>query len=460
MSYSTFDNLLSAVGSTYTRSRSRSRGRSRVRSLPRSSGSRAIGLVREAASAVESMSRSRSRSRVGSNTERPKAHAGGAGGVQSKTSSQTVFLSKKPNTQMQRMLHMLSLKESSLIARFQKLTPFSYGNTAYSMWPFGYTLNKQYINAVNTQVAMPLYAFNLTSSPIHPAYMRSGAYLNARTVPLYRLHKNITGSGPSDATTGNYFWIKQAGLTDAADGSDSLISDDRWNVEKITSARTGSDAVTCFTNGHYQHDWTSLDITLGFRGNGQRKMHCALAQFPNEQAGPLREYALNTSSTVSDDIAVNTDDRSKSDLWWDHFWAKHTIHPLRSVRQMYPGKSVVLKNYECICLESMSNLADGAAQFPVYQFKQYMKDGRLYRCADADKAESAHRPDINTALNPHYNVELTSYQQNPFPDRKKDVWAFIWADDFDGIFANGSLPENARCGFDLVAKGKFTYSQI
>jgi len=329
------------------------------------------------------------------------------------------------------------------IYRFQNISAQPYAND--SLDAAGLPLVKQYTDNTKTAVRLPVYAFNLTSSPI--TVINNTTASSAPTLPFYRLIKIINATGTIDAGMLNYVWEPAYGTA-----SDGATASAQWQLEKSTGATT---VLQARTHGTYIHEWSAVDIIANQTDNNNtRKMHIATASFPIPEAGPLRLYN-DGSGFVTTDVNTTQQGANRSDLWWDHFLATKLVHPSRHVQAMTNNKAVNIINSECLCLENEA----------VLRKSYFLPNKTMYTCTDPVKAEVEHRPDINTAADingrpiPNWNVNQSINTGGPFPPRNKDTWMLIYADDFSKILPHDNT-ENIPLAFQICARGKYAYSLL
>lgn len=417
-----------------------------------------------------SKKRVRAEEGTGQNAVMP-SHAGGKIAINYRQAKGTY---KNKNASRGSAINTILLKEMqcSIISRFQYYnvsnnpyaTAGTTGITDVKLWSLG----KQWANVAKTEMWMPVFAFNLTS-------MARNQTMTSYTCPMYRLKKVVKATGLLDSTTHNYIWSDQSNANEQLRGSagDGSTQNPWWIVEKAI----GNNATaTPRTHNKYILDWASAALT--FNATAMSKIHVATVSFNNIYAGPRRQFfnSLTPAWTTYDPeevqaVGQQNDLTSKADLWWDHFLATKTVHPTRSVDQIVKSKAVKFHTNECICIDGDSTITGGVQRKAVYKKDLFFPFSQLFSCINATTAESKHNAFINTDVDPvngwlypGYNTTNVNDFQGFYPERNKDVWLLIYADDFDtpvATTAEGQLNENVlKPQFEIVAKQKVTYSTL
>lgn len=375
--------------------------------------------------------------------QRPHLHVGG--------DSMTVRMAKARTrekapvrSRLQRLLQEMKLKETSIVSRFQWLTTNAYTDPTMNL---KYQLNKQWPDAnegPGYKQDMPVYCFNLSSLP----YATQTSFTEP-SIPFYRLTKLVNALGATDATTHNYTWKEIAGQQRDNPANDWYP----WTLEKTS----GNDSAQR-TNRHYLWNWSDIELAFKAPNLTPTRVHVCLVQFPNECAAPIRKYMTAGAPTAYDTLPTDPQRISESDLWYDSFLARKTVHPLRYVQPMDKNKPVTFLSKECICLEPGRDYSKG-----VFTSKIFHTANKLLRCVNPNKAEAAHMAGINTAVGwskppVTWNQDYNTDKQTGFPDRRKDTWLMIYAEDFNSVNKyTDSYPANSA-SFDLMIRSKWTIS--
>lgn len=388
---------------------------------------------------------------------RPADHAGSAMGISFNAAKTTLSLGKR-KSKLAKLLKQVQLRETSVYARFQKLTPGLYGFPTAGAPGYGFAT--KFLDAAGAYCAMPVYCLNLTSS-----CFSNNTDFTTLTCPLYRLFKHQTANAATDATLLNYRWTMQAGHD--SEGADTC----QYTIEKYNTINQGRPIAL----DSYIHDWSEVGLSLvnktGF--DYPVRFHVAVVSFKNPNAGPLR-YASTAAQRgtvpsypgapnigATPDVNDLTEEGSAADLWWDHFLANKTTHPLRNVIPMHKSNAVKIHSYKCICVEGKNN------NVAAYTQRYFMRDGKMYYCVDPTVAEANHKPDLNVKgvnttglIAEKFNVMATNTSsiERAFPRREADKWLMIWSEAFSGTQAidfNDNL-----IGFDLSLRNKFIYSAL
>lgn len=382
---------------------------------------------------------------------RPAQTAGGFNGFTFMSARKTINLGK-PQSKLAVLMKKMQVKETSVISKFQGLTKTLYADTT-SPKRGHFPLCKRWTDSGSTTtMELPLYVFNLTASP-HPENF--GPTNNEyASFPMYRLKKTVTASGTADEPVRNYDWTTYTGLK--PDGVSTTFS---WLPERVNNL-TSSNLLEM--NGQYFHHWTTVDLSLvNVSSICPHRIHLAVVQFLNPACAPQRRFYNGNNITY--DAIPNGQDICRSDLFYDKFLAKTTVHPNRSIVQMLDkNKCIKFLSYECICLDIV-----GTNYNTVFTKHLYIKDGKLYKCLDPQQEEKLHNPTINTGYVPNYNqmwdvppastgITTTS---SPFPKFSDDRYLMIWTEDFNtpALYTD---PRNDNTSFDLCARTKCTYSVL
>lgn len=421
----------------------------------------AAAATAAAASNIINKMRSGKRKRGGNTAlqnSRDPQHAGGVTGANYTCTNGTIKMRKKKLRRLQKIMLKDKLRDTSVIARYQGLSTYVYKDKSLGTNSLFYTMDKRFLDVNQNSSWMPVYAFNLTSSPITDRI--NNTTLAGYTYPFYRLWKLIDAAAATDKTHQNYGWTPLAGQNDT--GATATIKS--YIIEQNNTAASTGDTTSVKTTDVYEHLWSRVGLTLSNNGKTPIRFHIATVQFKNRYAGPMRRYYDGAAEQVYD-INDATKYMSQADLWWDHFLSNKTAHPLRTAIQGTRTKDVVLKTYECICLEpSPLNTGPATVMGPVHTWKKFVENGSLYKCINPDVIEGTHKPNLNAGIgvvNPvmNYNVFSTadSGRQTPFPAREKDTWLLIWIEDY-GITKTSNDISNPDVTFDLAIRSKFSYN--
>lgn len=341
-------------------------------------------------------------------------------------------------SRMQLLIAQQRLLETYVVARFQYLTADGFSNPLENLY---YQLDKQ--TAAGGWQNMPVYAFNLSSLP--------NMYLpgNAPTVPMYRLQKYIQPTGADDALIHNYQWIFKNGQDRLAPTTLTPY----WQVEKVQGIDGSQHPIK-----QYMYNWSDIEIACKAPDVSATRVHVALVHFNNPAAAPKRYYNGGDSANTPVPYDVDPDQRtcSKADLWYDNFLARKTTHPMRSVDPMEKNQAIKFLSKECICLEPGRTITKG-----VFSSKIFHTANKLLRCTDAQLAEKFHEPNINTATAGNkplvvWNLNKQQESTRGFPDRRKDTWLFIYAEDFNPVRAISAPTTPISASFDLKIRSKWT----
>lgn len=375
--------------------------------------------------------------------QRPHLHVGGDS--MSFRMSKARTREKHPiKSRIQRLLNEMKLKETSIVSRYQWLSSNGFVDPTLNLH---YQLNKQWPDAnegVGYNQLMPVYCFNLSSLP----YATQPTFTDG-TIPFYRLQKKWNALATTDAAQHNYTWKEQT-------GQERLTTNDiyQWTLEKTSGSDSGQR-----TNRHYMWNWSDIELAFKAPSVNPTRVHVCLVQFPNECAAPIRKYLSGATVTDYDTAPTDPQRVSESDLWYDSFLARKTVHPLRYVQPMDKNAPIKFLSKECICLEPGRNGEKG-----VFTSKIFHTANKMLRCVNPNKAEAAHFPGINTALGAQkppvtgWNQDYNTDKQTGFPDRRKDTWLMIYAEDFNVVGKyTDPLPSNSA-SFDLMIRSKWTIS--
>lgn len=384
-------------------------------------------------------------------TARPRNHAGGLAYNWRKGTAKTK--EKGPRkTRLQMILAEHKLHEASITARYQGLSAYTFasGTTPATST---YALNKKWLDGAagtegaNNTMLLPVYAFNLSSFPL---FLQTST-TDGRTAPFYRLSKLQKGTAVEDATLQNYGWIPQMGQTKEANATDIY-----WQVEQIKAAPSVLANANTITPNYYNWKWAEIELAFNSIAPVPRKVHIALCKFRNPVHGPVRSYRDGAATRSYDANTLDTKVVSESDLWWDQWLARKTTHPMRSVQPMHKTNPIHFLNYECICLENPEG---------VFTQRIMHTANKMMMCSNANLAEKIHDPAVNTGVSgsyipPVWNLDNTALHQGAFPDRHKDTWLMIWADDFEQPRPVTDASYITPLSFDLKIRGKYTVQRF
>lgn len=391
-----------------------------------------------------------------SQQSRPMHHVGGLN-MQYRKGTCRTSEKKQVKGRIQRLLIEHKLKETSFIARFQKLTNGLYSGEGGRAIRAAYALDKQWqggtpgAEEAGQYMNLPVYAFNLSTLPLATVDEPTDI---SYTAPFYRLAKLKQASAVADATNQNYYWFTQKGQKRLNPDEPSAI----WQLEQIK----GNPAIDTkvIRNDHYMWKWSDIEIAFAGSGLAPRRVHMALCRFKNPAAGPRRHYGAHTDPASYDVYQADPKIVCASDLWWDKWLARKTVHPLRPTEAMHTSNVVDFLTYQCICLEPKEN-QHGAN---VWTQKMFHTANKLMYAVDPSLAETNHEPDINTGpsgafIKPKYNKDNKALTQGSFPAKYADTWLMIWAEDYDmpkPLFGGGE----PNLSFDLMIRGKYALTRF
>lgn len=387
-------------------------------------------------------------------SKRPVQTAGGVNGL-TFMSGRTSLSLGRPMSSLEVLMAKMKIKETSIISRFQGLTPTLYTDNVTTANQKGYfPLCKKWADVGNsTDMNMPVYCFNLTASPHIEGFGTTNP--TWASLPFYRLQKKVYATGVNDAANINYSWIAVNGK-----GADGTTDTGGWTPEKVQNLTTAN---LLEFNGQYLHRWTAVDLSLvNSSATAPHRIHIAVVSFKNIGAAPKRQYY--NGAVISFDANATQDDRNRADLFYDSFLSRKTIHPNRSiVSMMENNKNLKFHSYECICLDN--TVRDHAS---IFSKRMFFKDNKLYKCLDPNTEEKLHNPTINTGTVANYNqmwdvppaaTGITS-TASCFPHWMQDRWLMIWTEDFNTPALYGESSRSDVTSFDLIARTKCSYSVL
>lgn len=357
----------------------------------------------------------------------------------------------------------LGLNTKFVIARYQFLGIFG-GGTARTTYPAGF-VNEGLVHGItgggqfdltwldipgtwrsppgfangNTGVALPVYAFNLTSLP---QTLSGGVAVN--TCPFYRLVKlaGITGT----PVQYSYQWVPMM-------------------QETNTYAYTIENSNTAITNEpNFQHLWSQFN--LAYYGATSVPTDVTMEQVSfNGTYGPNRLYYnggfnQTTAPLAYDSLLAG----SSSEAWleastvWDSWMAGKINHPLQ--KSVNNSRTKIYNSHWKDNFRLTEDTTINKDARPVQLIKKnFVRDGRYLRGVSAvgeyDAANSVIATDGSVQSGFNKTAEYTV--SSAFPHRHHDKWMLIYSTNYNNTQdASAPLPSvSTDASFDIQVRSKW-----
>jgi len=369
-------------------------------------------------------------------------------------STRTTKSGKKKKMGVALIRRMLIQSQQYCISRFQSLPD----GGVFDDITKGATKKLGYFHqTTQNRVYLPVYCFNMTALPVN-ANNFAGVVDLATNYPFYRLYK--------DMATNVYRWAVQQGFGNEPAGN---VEDSRWAPEDTSCTKAAQ-------IDDYTIEW--LNIRLLFKGATSRPNDIEISEvsFPGK-AGPVRNYVQIGAVRVEDELPTG-DEENECTVFWDHYLAPRTTHPLRT-SYLPPNaidKQLIKYSTKKISImpvtESMEVNTDFAGSstsmgvLPLMHCENIFKRMNKIIKVRSDNPNASNSGAIinsTTSNFPAYNSNTSTSQCALFQPREKERWLMITAKTF--ARAGGTTEDTYADlwrlfpSFDMVIRQKILWNQ-
>lgn len=250
---------------------------------------------------------------------------------QEKRRKSTSLLNRKL-TPLQKLLMLQKANQNVLTVRYQMMSAYNATAGAKDLGLYGFTAG----TAGFTAKALPMYCWNLTSIPFTRAL---GNWKS--TIPCYRLlrydtagTRTVAGVTTYTVAANEYHWEAQPQINGDEKGTQGYYN---WNIEFDQLATSPA-----IQTQRWFVEWAKPKISFTGAKNRPCRIHLALAKFMHQGVGPRRMEASASAKNVAAtlqfyDTQRTGDEKVDGQMYWDHFWAAKTTHPIKT--SMDPEKT-------------------------------------------------------------------------------------------------------------------------